>query len=671
MLARNQLIRNRYLIKWRLGGRDSAVFEAFDLQTRVSVALKQATSGAIDSTAASRESFERGARALWQLRHPNLPALLRHFVEGGCGFLVMELVPGDNLATLLARSYDPFPADRVQRWADQLLDALDYVQTLQPPLIHGDIDPQSIKLTPLDTVVLLGFSVPSAAQPMRPATSAQYVSPEQAAGAAPDERGDLFSLAATLYHIATGTPPTPAAERAKAVSDGKSDPLVSPRKLNSHIPAAMSAALMSALALDPAGRPASAAAMRAAIKSGAHITLERRGLVRAIFGAAAVLLFVALLFGLGVFGGSATAQRPTPGASTPIGVAAAGLPTAAPKPEATAPPPATAPAPHLQATSLPSPAPPAATPAPQAAGVEPQQTYTGTLPLQIVVRGTAMDQVETARLVAEGRAPIEAAIKSSSADMLTLSIGALPEPLGGEVSYQVELNGVPSKTSSIMLRDFLERKQVQGILAEYAYTNRVTQEGGAVSAPMRAEPTVDSQAIGQLRNGDEVEVLRADVDGWYAVRSRAGDAGQAGVVGWIERWLVNNREVPATPTPAPPTPVPQPAVFAGRVYSAPTDRAVRCGTSFESSIYGSVEDGGKGISGARLRVTSADGRNTVNVTTGRGGVYNVPGLGCTTWTVRLLSVPNTPNGIRATAVTVRNLNGGRYTSAEVRFRLQR
>jgi hypothetical protein len=93
--------------------------------------------------------------------------------------------------------------------------------------------------------------------------------------------------------------------------------------------------------------------------------------------------------------------------------------------------------------------------------------------------------------------------------------------------------------------------------------------------------------------------------------------------------------------------------------------------AFDSSIYGSVEDGGRGISGARLRITSADGRNSFNVRTGRGGVYSVPGLGCTKWTVRLLSVPNAPNGISANAVIVRNLNGGRYPAAEVRFRLQR
>jgi hypothetical protein len=102
-----------------------------------------------------------------------------------------------------------------------------------------------------------------------------------------------------------------------------------------------------------------------------------------------------------------------------------------------------------------------------------------------------------------------------------------------------------------------------------------------------------------------------------------------------------------------------------------SDAAVQCGTSFDSSIYGSVENSsGTGIAGARLRVASADGKHVYNLTTGRGGVYNVPGLGCTTWYVSLLSVPNAPNGFNANRVTVRNLNGGRFTSAEVRFKQQ-
>ena len=124
----------------------------------------------------------------------------------------------------------------------------------------------------------------------------------------------------------------------------------------------------------------------------------------------------------------------------------------------------------------------------------------------------------------------------------------------------------------------------------------------------------------------------------------------------------------AAPTAAP---TPDALVFVGKVYSTPTDSAAQCGSSFESSIYGSVEDArGRGIAGAKLRITSGDGRNTFSVTTSKGGVYKLPGLGCTTWVVRLLGVPNAPGGIKANRVSVSNLNGGKFTAAEVRFKQQ-
>src|SRR5262249_14006983 len=148
-------------------------------------------------------------------------------------------------------------------------------------------------------------------------------------------------------------------------------------------------------------------------------------------------------------------------------------------------------------------------------------------------------------------------------------------------------------------------------------------------------------------------------------------------VGWIGRGLIDTKNPPPPPTPTPePTSEPTPAqaaavlVFDGRLYSAATDRAAQCGVAFESSIYGSVENGsGKGIAGAVVRVTSADGRNSYTVRTGRGGVYTVGGLGCTRWVVRLIRIPGAK--IQSNPVAVRNLNGGRFTSAEVRYQMRK
>jgi hypothetical protein len=392
-------------------------------------------------------------------------------------------------------------------------------------------------------------------------------------------------------------------------------------------------------------------------------------------------------------GGAADAPQPTqapaatsalaalatqaPAATSALAALATQAPAATSAPAPTEPaaavlPVATRPAgPGLQITPRPTAPPQAtATPAVLVAGVVPPAAFTGVLPLVFTVSGTNLDQVRAARLVSPGGPAIDTAIQPGAAGQITLNVAALPAPINGEASYRMELNGTLLEAPAITLRDFLDRRQLQGILPQYDYTNRVGADAGGAYTAMRAEPNAAGQAIGRLRNGDMVDVLRNDVPDWYQLRvSASADAAQIGATGWLERWLVDNQGVPAAPVA---TPAPQQLVFAGRVYSTPTDAAVQCGSAFESSIFGSVENSaGRGIAGARVRITSADRRNTYNVTTGRGGVYTLPGLGCTTWTVRLISVPNAPGGIQAGPVTVRNLNGGRYTSAEVRFKQQK
>ena len=93
-----------------------------------------------------------------------------------------------------------------------------------------------------------------------------------------------------------------------------------------------------------------------------------------------------------------------------------------------------------------------------------------------------------------------------------------------------------------------------------------------------------------------------------------------------------------------------------------------CGTSFESRIWGIVKDrGGRGLYRAVVEVHSADGKNRFRAQTNDQGGFELPGLGCTTWIVRLVSVPRAPAGVQALELRVK-LNGGRYSGAGVEFR---
>jgi len=118
-------------------------------------------------------------------------------------------------------------------------------------------------------------------------------------------------------------------------------------------------------------------------------------------------------------------------------------------------------------------------------------------------------------------------------------------------------------------------------------------------------------------------------------------------------------------TPAPTEPPPTLA-FSVRVFDKPTDAAVACGTAFESRIWGVVKDrGGRGIARAVVLISSADGKHRYSKATNSRGGFDIPGLGCTTWIVRLSSVPRA--ALAPVAIRV-SLNGGRYSGAGVEFR---
>jgi serine/threonine protein kinase len=267
MLNAGTILQNRYRVVRPLGrGGMGAVYEAFDERLSRSVALKET----LAETDELRRAFEREARLLANLRHSALPKVLDHFSEGDGLFLLMEFIPGDDLGRMLEEQGHAFPTPEVLEWADQLLNALEYLHTLNPRVLHRDIKPSNLKLITRHQIVLLDFGLAkgSAGQMAHTqsrsllAYSPNYSPLEQMQGAGTDERSDLYALGATLYHLLTGVKPTDALTRANMIVNGQLDPLQAADKLNGEIPAAVSAALMRAMALNIDNRPRTAAEMR-------------------------------------------------------------------------------------------------------------------------------------------------------------------------------------------------------------------------------------------------------------------------------------------------------------------------------------------------------------------------------------------------------------------------
>lgn len=273
MLTPDIVLQGRYRIVRQLGqGGMGAVYEAIDERLDTTVALKET----LFTDERLRRQFEREARLLARLHHPALPRVSDHFSEADGQFLVMQYIAGDDLAEMMTGRQGPFPATQVLTWADQLLDALDYLHTQEPQIIHRDIKPQNLKLTPRGQIILLDFGLAKGqgGDISRGATAASifgytpnYAPLEQIQGLGTDTRSDLYSLAATLYHLLTGVKPPDALTRAAALVNGQPDPLLLASKANPSISPEADEVLKQAMAQNRDQRFATAADMRKALHS--------------------------------------------------------------------------------------------------------------------------------------------------------------------------------------------------------------------------------------------------------------------------------------------------------------------------------------------------------------------------------------------------------------------
>ena len=266
-LSKNQILKERYTIlriigrggmgsiylaeDIRLPGRQCAVKEVQQDQNIPKVLRNQA-----------HEQFYREASVLARLDHPNLPKVSDFFSIDECDYLVMDFVPGDDLKALMdhARRKGEFLNQKdVLSWASQLTDALDYLHDQSPPVIHRDITPSNLKLTPSGLVKLVDFGLVKQMAPdemtvtvIQGRGTALYTPLEQYGGDTghTDIRSDIYAFSATLYHLLTNHPPMDAKQRFL-----QPEGLPSPRSINNAIDNKVSEAIMWALALHPDDRP--------------------------------------------------------------------------------------------------------------------------------------------------------------------------------------------------------------------------------------------------------------------------------------------------------------------------------------------------------------------------------------------------------------------------------
>lgn len=271
-LAPNTLLQNRYLVVHLIGkGGMGEVYLAVDQRLGSAIALKR-TFFSEDETYGN--AFEREARTLARLRHPILPKVSDHFAENENQYLVMEHISGDDLSKRLETNGKPFPLNWVLFWADQLLEALHYLHSHEPPILHRDIKPQNLKLTDDNHIVLLdfGLSKNSAGQTNLSTSGGiagftpHYAPMEQIRGTGTSARSDIYALSATIYQLLTNTIPADSLSRADSLLNGMNDPVIPIDEINQEVSKPISDLILKGMSVSQDQRFSTAREMQKALR---------------------------------------------------------------------------------------------------------------------------------------------------------------------------------------------------------------------------------------------------------------------------------------------------------------------------------------------------------------------------------------------------------------------
>ena len=197
------------------------VYRARDTRLDRTVAIKILPSH-LSNNPEAKQRFDREARAISSLNHPNICILYDVGHQDGIDYLVMEFLEGETLATRLVKG--PLPPDQFLRYAIEICEGLDRAH--KTGVIHRDLKPGNIMLTKAGAK-LMDFGLAKSATATAPPSSSltmtmsqpsgqpltekgtivgtfQYMSPEQVEGKEADARSDIFALGAVLYEMATG-----------------------------------------------------------------------------------------------------------------------------------------------------------------------------------------------------------------------------------------------------------------------------------------------------------------------------------------------------------------------------------------------------------------------------------------------------------------------------------
>jgi serine/threonine protein kinase len=225
------LLSGHYRIERALGsGGFGHVYLAFDLRTNQQFAIKEY----LVSGASGKAQLEHEARVLSQLHHPNLPAFQDAFDERGRYFIVLSYIEGSDLTDLMRivrQRNEVVPLARIMNWIISICDAVSFLHGQSTPVIHRDIKPDNIRITPEGTAILVDLG--NAKEAANGARTLFFIRHQGTPGYAPleqypggsgtDKRSDVYALGGTLYFALTTHEPPSVSARNQSIQQGLPD----------------------------------------------------------------------------------------------------------------------------------------------------------------------------------------------------------------------------------------------------------------------------------------------------------------------------------------------------------------------------------------------------------------------------------------------------------------
>jgi serine/threonine protein kinase len=253
----------KYELRERIGrGGMAEVYKAYHASLDRYVALK-VLHPFLGTDPEFKERFEREARNVAQLRHPNIVQVYDFDFDPvrELYYMVMEYLDGPTLRTRLMQlslQGELFTIPEALRITRSMAGALEYAHSRD--MIHRDLKPGNIMFDADNRVVLTDFGIarivsgPNMTASGSMVGTPAYMSPEQGLGQAGDHRSDIYSLGVVLYQLVTGATPFDADTPIAIVLKHVNDPLPSPTSLNPNIPEGLERILYKALAKSPEDR---------------------------------------------------------------------------------------------------------------------------------------------------------------------------------------------------------------------------------------------------------------------------------------------------------------------------------------------------------------------------------------------------------------------------------